>query len=232
MKTSIFVVPCLFLAACATTGGGSKGSSAPFQGEPAVQKRQSEIQDAAKTAMDCMKVKAGEDPGKGGVFAVVADASGKLKVDALKFDGPDSVKQCIVDTGNKTTISALPGPSVGSLWEFLPPGEKSTPPKTPDDFATNMQPLAETMQNQVIECGRRYLGVDFGATIDIAYYLYNSGQAYAPTVIKSDAKDGSFDTCVQEMILSTKFPKENVDKPFGATGHFKIGQYGDTQLNH
>jgi len=79
---------------------------------------------------------------------------------------------------------------------------------------------------------RRFLGVDFGATIDVAYYLYTNGQAYAPTVIKSDAKDGSFDTCDQEMILSTKFPKENVDKPFGATGHFKIGQYGDTQLNH
>ena len=51
-------------------------------------------------------------------------------------------------------------------------------------------------------------------------------------MIASDAKDGSFDTCVQEMIPTTKFPNENVDKPFGATGHFKIGQYGDTQLNH
>jgi hypothetical protein len=232
MKT-LLLVPTMLMAACATTGGaGGGGKVAPWPGTAAVEKRRAELDDAAKAAMDCLKVKPGEQPAKGGVFAVVADASGKLKVDAIKFEGPDSVKQCIVDTGNKTTISALPGPSVGSLWEFLPPGEKSTPPKTPDDFATNMQPLAETMQNQVIECGRRYLGVDFGATIDIAYYLYNSGQAYAPTVIKSDAKDGSFDTCVQEMILSTKFPKENVDKPFGATGHFKIGQYGDTQLNH
>ena len=50
-------------------------------------------------------------------------------------------------------------------------------------------------------------------------------------MIASDAKDGSFDTCVQEVILSTKFPEVNVDKPFGATAHFKIGQYGDTQLN-
>ena len=76
MKNFTASSPPLFFAACATTGWrGGKGSSAPFQGEPAVQKRQTEIQDAAKSAMDCMKVKAGDDPGKGGVFAVSADAA-------------------------------------------------------------------------------------------------------------------------------------------------------------
>jgi hypothetical protein len=230
MKT-LLLVPTMLMAACATTGGaGGGGKVAPFPGQAAVEKRRAELDDAAKGAMECLKVKPGEQPAKGGVFAVVADATGKVKVDAIKFDGPDAVKQCIVDTGNKTTVSAMPGPNVGTLWEFLPPGEKPTPPKTPDDFGVKMQPLAETMQAQVVECGRRHLGVDFGATIDVAYYLYNNGQAYAPTVLKSDAKDGSFEACVQDVILTTKFPTESVDKPFGATAHFKIGVYGD--VNH
>jgi len=58
----------------------------------------------------------------------LADAAGKLKVDPIKWEGPDGVKQCIVDTGNKTTVSALPGPNVGTLWEFVAPGEKPAPP--------------------------------------------------------------------------------------------------------
>src|SRR4051812_47554522 len=149
MKT-LLLVPTMLMAACATTGGaGGGGKVAPFPGQAAVEKRRAELDDAAKGAMDCLKVKPGEQPAKGGVFAVVADATGKLKVDAIKFDGPDAVKQCIVDTGNKTTVSAMPGPNVGTLWEFLPPGEKPAPPKTPDDFAVKMQPLAETMQAQV-----------------------------------------------------------------------------------
>jgi hypothetical protein len=227
---NLLLLPTMLLAACATTGGGGKGSSAPFQGPSAVQKRQAEISDAAKSAMDCMKVKKGEEPGKGGVFAVVADASGKLNVEAIKWDGPDTMKQCIVDAGNKTTVTPLPGPSVGTLWEFLPPGEQSAgPPKTPEEFKTGMQPLAETMQNQVIECGKSTLGVDFGATIDVAYYVYNTGKAYAPTVISSDAKDGTFDSCVQKVVADTKYPVVQTNRPFGATAHFKIGVYGDTQ---
>lgn len=227
---NLLLLPTVLLAACATTSGGGKGSSAPFQGPSVVQKRQSEIQDAAKSSMDCMKVKPGEQPGKGGIFAVMADAGGKLSVDAVKWDGPDAMKQCIIDTGNKTAVTPLPGPSVGTLWEFLPPGEQSSgPPKTPEEFKVGMQPLAETMQNQVIECGRSTLGVDFGATIDVSYFVYNNGKAYAPTVISSDAKDGSFDSCVQKVVSETKFPVVQTDRPFGATAHFKIGQYGDTQ---
>src|ERR1700744_3876590 len=112
MKNSLFLIPCLFLAACATTGGGTKSASAPFQGQDAVRKRMTEVQDAAKTAMECMKVKKGEDPGKGGVFGVIADEKGKLKVEAIKWDGPDTIKQCILGTGNTVTVTPLPGPSV------------------------------------------------------------------------------------------------------------------------
>jgi hypothetical protein len=226
---NLLLIPTMLMAACATTGGGGKGSSAPFPGPQVVQKRQSEIQDAAKSAMDCLKAKPGEEPSKGGVFAVVADAAGKLTVQAIKWEGPEPMKQCIVDAGAKTPVSALPGPTVGTLWEFTPPGAKQEAPKAPDDFAVKIQPLQETMQNEVIECGRRYLGVDFGATIDVSYFMYTDGKAYAPTVISSDAKDGSFESCVQDVVGHTKFPTVATNAPFGATAHFKIGQYGDTQ---
>ncbi|HEY2745865.1 MAG TPA: hypothetical protein VGL86_14615 [Polyangia bacterium] len=222
MKTSL-VIPALFFAACATTGSSGKGSSAPFQGESAVQKRQTEIQDAAKTAMDCMKVKAGEDPGKGGVFAVSADAAGKLKIDAMKWEGPEPMKQCIVDTSNKVTVTPLPGPSVGTVWEFVPPGQSATPAKAPDDFAVLMQPLSTSMQDEIKACGDKFLGVDFSAKGDVSYYLYNTGQAYAPTIIHSNAKDGSFESCVQDVILKTKFPVVTVAKPFPSQFHFKVG---------
>ena len=226
---NLLLLPTMLIAACATTSGGGKGSSAPFQGMPVVQKRQSEIQDAAKTAMDCMKVKPGESPGKGGTFAAVADAAGKLTVTPIVWNGPEAMKQCIVDAAAKTTVTPLPGPSIGTLWDFVPPGETPEPPRPPEDLGVKMQPLSETMQGEVVECGRRILGVDFGATIDVAYYLYNDGKAYAPTVIKSDAKDGSFDACVQDVISNTKFPTLSAKKPFGATAHFKIGVYGETQ---
>ena len=202
---------------------GGKGSSAPFPGEAAVQKRQTEIQDAAKTAMECMKVKAGQDPGKGGVFAVSADASGKLKVEAMKWEGPEPMKQCIVDTGSKATVTPLPGPSVGTVWEFLPPGEKATPPKAPDGFDVLMQPLAETIQSEIKTCGDRYLGVDFSAKGDVTYYIYNTGQAYAPTIVHSNAKDGSFESCVEDVILKTKFPVVAAATPFPSQYHFKVG---------
>ncbi len=226
---NLLLFPTILFAACATTSGGGKGSSAPFQGREVVQKRTAEIEDAAKPSMECMKVKKGEDPGKGGVFAVVADAGGKLTVTPVVWNGPDPMKQCIVDTGNKTTVTPLSGPSVGTLWEFTPPGETHAPPKAPDDFGVKMQPIAQTMNNEVIECGTRTLGVDFGATIDVSYFIFNDGKAYAPTVMSSDAKDGAFESCVLDVVKHTSFPKAAVDRPFRTSSHFKIGVYGDTQ---
>jgi hypothetical protein len=230
MRKYLLLTPTLVFCACATTGStGSKGSSAPFQGVDAVQKRRVEISDAASKVMDCMKVKAGEQPAQGGIFAASADASGKLTITPIKWPGSDAMKQCIIDKGQAVQLTALPGPSVGTLWEFLRPGEKSEAQNPPEELRVKMQPLQETMQTQVIDCGQRFLGVDFGATIEIAYYLYNNGQAYAPTVVSSDAKDGSFDSCVQDVVARTKYPTVDVAKPFGTTAHFKIGQYGQNQ---
>ena len=74
MKT-LLLVPTILFAACATTGGAGGGAKvAPFPGQAAVEKRRAELDDAAKSAMECLKVKPGEQPAKGGVFAVTADA--------------------------------------------------------------------------------------------------------------------------------------------------------------
>jgi hypothetical protein len=141
----------------------------------------------------------------------------------MKWEGPEPMKQCIIDAGNKATVTALPGPSVGTVWEFDPPGQTPTPAKAPDDFGVLMQPLSETIQSEVKSCGERFLGVDFSAKGDVAYYIYNTGQAYAPTIIHSNAKDGSFESCVQDVILKTKFPVVAVTKPFPSQFHFKVG---------
>jgi hypothetical protein len=227
MKTSL-LLPVIFASACATMSGGGKGSTAPFQGEATVNKRRAEISDAGKVAMDCMKSKEAATS-KGGVFAVSADAAGKLSVTPVSWNGPESVKQCIVDAGTKATVTPLPGPAVGVLWEFSAPGEKPEPAKAPDDFAVKMQPLVDTMHDEVAACGTRHLGVDFPATIDVWYFIAGDGKAYAPTVTGDDSKDGSFEACVQDVVTKTKFPVTNVEKPFGTTAHFKIGVYGDTQ---
>jgi hypothetical protein len=220
---NLLVVPLVFASACASM---SAPKSAAFQGSDNVTKRRTEIANAGQGATDCMKGKAAM---KGGVFAVMADANGKLKIDPISWDGPDDVKQCIVDMAAKTTITPMPGPSVGTLWEFTPPGEKPEAPKVPDDLAVKMQPLTETMQNQVIDCGQRNLGVDFPATIELSYFLYNSGHAYAPTVIGDDSKEGAFEACVQDVIMKTQFPTLAVSRPFQTSMRFKIGVYGDTQ---
>src|SRR5438270_13543009 len=117
MKTYL-LIPTLFLAACATTGtgtGGGSKSTAPFQGLDAVNKRRIEITDAAAKVMDCLKSKASDPPMKGGVFAVTADAAGKLSAAAIKWEGPAEKKQCVIDAAAKAQLAALPGPSVGAL---------------------------------------------------------------------------------------------------------------------
>ena len=67
-----------------------------------------------------------------------------------------------------------------------PPGSDTAPVKAPDDFAVKMQPLTQSMQDEVASCGTKFLGVDFGATIEVAYFIYTDGKAYVPTVISSD----------------------------------------------
>jgi hypothetical protein len=216
----------LLFSACATTGGtGSKSSSAPFQGLDVVQKRRAEITDAAKAANDCVKMKKEEAASfKGGMFNVTADAAGKLTVEPMRWEGPADAKACIVQKGNTTTITPLAGPSISSQWEWNAPGEKPPAPQVPKDLETRVQSLQAEAGAQVEACEQQNLPPDFPADIDVAFLVDPSGKVWGPTVIKSTAKDGGFDGCVQGVISKIKFPQEEVQAPYPVTLHFHVGR--------
>jgi hypothetical protein len=224
MKTYLFI-PIVCFAGCATTGSsGGKGSTAPFQGLDAVQKRRNEITDAAKNVMDCLKSTKTEPAMKGGIFAVTADASGKLTATAISWDGPPQKKQCVIDTAAKTPVTPLPGPSVGTLWEFLPPGEQSQEAHAPKDLEDKLASLQMAAGAEVEACAQQNLPPDFPADTEIAFYVDPTGKVWAPTVVKSTAKDGGYDTCVQGVVLKQKFPAINVPKPVQMTFRFHTGR--------
>jgi hypothetical protein len=220
----LLLVPVLLIAACATTGGGSKGSNAPFQGADAVTKRRTEVTDAARAASDCVKVKKGDTSFKGGVFMATADASGKLTVEAMKWEGPDEAKQCILAAGNKATVTPLPGPSVSSTWEWMAEGQKQAAPVVPSDMETKVQSLQAEAGASVEACAQQNLPPDFPADIEVAFFVDAAGQVHGPTVVKSTSKDGGFDGCVQGVIAKTKFPQEKVDTAYPMTMHFHVGR--------
>jgi hypothetical protein len=208
MKNSI-VIASLFLGACATTGStGSKSSSAPFPGKDALKARRDQIVDASKGAMDCLKVK---DAGKGGVFAVVADANGKLSAQTISYDGPQTIAQCVVDAANKSTVAPFGGPPVGVLWSFWAPGAEPPQEQMPDSAKGALNTLHERMQAEVDLCGQRFLGEGFPADIEVGVFVAADGNVYAPTVTDSTAKDGGFDSCVRDVVAKTKFPAIQVN---------------------
>jgi hypothetical protein len=215
----------LLLAACATTGStGSKGSSAPFQGEAALEKRRNEVLDASKPAMECLKVKAGEDAGKGGYFAVVADASGKLTATSLRWEGPPAVAQCIVDTAAKTAVTPLAGPSVGAMWEFWAPGMQPARQQPPKDIDTKVQSVQGNADSDVDACYQRNMPVDFPADVEVSFYVTADGVIHAPTVVSSNSKDGGYDSCVQDAVGRAKFPTLDIQNPLPLKFKFHRGK--------
>jgi hypothetical protein len=225
--TRHLLIASLMFTGCATVGStGSKGSTAPFQGEAALAKRRNEALDASKVATDCMKVKQGEEAGKGGIFAIVADADGKLSAKKIKWDGPEAMAQCIVDNAQKTPITPLPGPPVGVIWEFLPPGVTSAPPpaELPTAVNSRLSELKGAAQDQVDACARLNLPQDFPADIEISFYAGADGNVYAPSVNKSTSKDGGFDSCVLDTVAKQKLPTMDVAKPVPITWPFHVGK--------
>ena len=226
MKISL-VVPMMLLAGCATTGGSSsKSSGAPFQGADAVLKRRAEISDAAKTANDdCMKMKKDEAASfHGATFVVTADAAGKLTIVPLRWTGPETIKQCIVASSSKITVTPLPGPSVSSTWEWNPPGEKAPPVVMPKDLETRVQSLQAQAQLLVETCEQQNLPPEFPADIQVAFVVDAAGKIYGATVIKSTSKDGGFDSCVQGAIGKMQFPTEDVQTAYPVTFNFHVGR--------
>jgi hypothetical protein len=225
----LLLVPTMLLAGCATTGGSSsKGSNAPFQGADAVTKRRSEISDAAKTANDeCInKLMTKEDAAafKGASFVVTADSAGKLSVDTLRWSGPETVKACVVNSATKVTVSPMPGPSVSSTWEWNAPGEQGKPPVMPPDLETRVQPLQTQAQAAVEACEQQNLPPEMPADISVAFLVDPAGKTHGPTVINSTAKDGGFDTCVQNLIRGIQFPQASVPEAYPVTFRFHVGR--------
>ncbi len=226
MKT-LLLVPTMLLAACATTGGSSsKGANAPFQGSDVVEKRRVEISDAAKAANDtCMKMTKDQLASfKGATFVVTADSAGKLAITPLRWNGPDPVKQCIVGAAAKTTVTPLPGPSVSSTWEWNAPGEKAPAVVVPKDLETRVQSLQAQSQVQVEACEQQNLPPEMPADISVAFIVDAAGKVYGPTVISSTAKDGGFDSCVQNVISKIQFPQEDVPAAYPLTLRFHVGR--------
>ena len=225
MKT-LLLVPTMLLAACATTGGGSKGSSAPFQGADVVTKRRAEISEAAKVPTDeCLKMKKDEAASfKGGAFVVTADAAGKLTIEPLRWTGPETAKACILASSAKVTVTPLPGPSVSSTWEWNAPGEKAPPVVMPKDLETRVQSLQTQSQVQVEACEQQNLPPEMPADIAVAFIVDPTGKTHGPTVINSTAKDGGFDSCVQKVISGMQFPAEDVQVPYPVTLRFHVGR--------
>jgi hypothetical protein len=214
----------LVLSACATMGGATgKSSSAPFQGKDAVEKRRKEIVEASKAANDCLK---NPDGVKGGFFAVVADANGKLSAQQVKWDGPAPVAQCILDAASKATVTPLPGPPVGNLWSFWMPGAEPPVQQPPSDLEGKLASMQALAQAEIASCGERFLGVDFYAEVQVASFVTADGKAYAPTLLKSTAKDGSFDGCVLDVIAKAKFPQLDIVNPVPIPLNFHIGVSG------
>jgi hypothetical protein len=229
MKTKplalMFALPVLpmLASACATTGstGGGK-STAPFQGESVVEKRRQEVIDANKIVSDCLRQKAGEPELKGGIFAVTAGADGKLSGKTVTWEGPAEKEKCILDKINSSSITPLPGPTVGSLWQFSAKND-TMKPTVPKELEEKMQSLQAQTQAQVDSCAQQNLPPEFPADIDVAFFVGPQGQVLVPTVVKSTSKDGGYDACVQDVVARTKIPV-GADMPYPLTFHFHVGR--------
>lgn len=224
---NLLLIPTMLLAACATTGGGGgKGSTAPFQGPDVVTKRRTEIADSARKASeDCMKMTKDEQKlFKGATFVVTADAAGKLSIDPVRWNGPEPIKQCLLGEGNKVTVTPLPGPSVSSIWSWDAEGEKAPEPVTPADLDKNMQSIQQVSQNQVESCEQQNLPPEMPADITVNFFVDAQGKTHGPTVMKSTAKDGGFDSCVQKVISGMQFPSSDSKVPYPVTLSFHVGR--------
>ena len=223
--TTVALLFPLVVPACATTGsaGGSKGSVAPFQGFDVVEKRRQELLDANKLVNDCLKMKAGEAPPKGGFFAVTANASGKLTGETVAWDGPADKEKCIVDKINASTITPLPGPSVGTLWQFTPPTATTAKPTMPEGLDSKMQKVQNDLQVEVEACAQQNLPPEMPADIEVGFFVGPKGNVFVPNVLKSTSKDGGYDSCVQDVIRKTKIPA-TPEMPLPLTLKFHVGR--------
>lgn len=212
----------LFLSACATTSGaGKSGASAPFPGKEVAEKRRNEVMDAGKVGLECMKGK--DVGGAGGIFAVTADANGKMTAEQVKWDGSPDVAKCVIDSANKTTLTPLPGAPVGVLWTFWAPGKEPAQEKAPDDTGSKIAGMQADAQNQIDQCAKTNLGQDFYAEVQVTVFVDANGKGWVPTLTNSTAKDGGFDGCVLDVLKNEKYPQLGNANPVPLPLNFKVG---------
>jgi hypothetical protein len=171
-----------------------------------------------------LKVKKRDEVGKGGAFAVVAYADGKLTVQTITWDGPAAMGQCVVDAGQKTVLTPLQGPPVGVLWEFLPPGAQPQHQEPPQSLETRLQSQQQTAQLEVEACAQQNLPPDFPADVEVMFYVAADGKVYAPTLVKSTSKDGGFDGCVRKVVERMQLPAMDIRGAVPLTLRFHVGR--------
>ena len=206
---NLLLFPTMLLAACATTGGAAAKARARRSRAPTSwSKRQTEIHDAAKTANGLHEGQAGRarrSRAASSPSSPTPAASSRSRRSSGTAPRGEAVHRRRRRQGDgDAAAGSVGGHASGSSCRRARADRRRRCPPT---SRSSMQPLAgDDAEPGRSSAARSYLGVDFGANIDVAYFVYNDGKAYAPTVVKSDAKDGSFDTCVQDVVPKTKFP--------------------------
>ena len=220
LRHALFLSPALLGGACATLLSSSS-SSAPFQGAEAVEARIKEIHGKIPVANECLKDPAAKDVR--GIFEVTADAAGKLVGRAMLYQGKPEIERCVVDAINKSTVAPLPGPQVSTFWDFS--AATAPKPTAPDsDFLKTAQmTFSSRIRPEIDGCAQRNLPPDFPADIAIGYSVFPGGKIAGATVIESNAKDGSFDSCVQNAIGGATFQDLKFDGGFPLRVSFHVG---------
>lgn len=210
------------LGACAT--GAGSGEVAPAPSTEAIKARVKELNDkVAKVTQQCTG--AGEADRAGGLFEVSADAGGKLSARGVWWKATPQTEACLLGAINQATISALGGPTVAMVWQVLAPGaSQAEPPPLPPDAMSEFSATQGRLQVEVEACAQRHLPPEFGADVEVAFYLVAGGKVVAPTVISSTAKDGNYETCVRGVVGGGTFPDPHYDGPYPAKLSFHVGR--------
>ena len=159
------------------------------------------------------------------MFSVTADAAGKLAIETLRWTGPETAKSCILGDASKVTVTPLPGPAVGSTWEWSPPPpEKAPANRDAEQFRDQGAVAADAVEGggRVVRAAEPAAGVAGRHLRHVPRRL--DGKAHGPTVLSSTAKDGSFDSCVQDVITKMQFPASEVQVPYPVTLRFHVGR--------
>ncbi len=190
----------ILVAGCATGSGGS--GSAPFQGKEAYEARVKALDDLQKTAITGCGAE--KWTGKGGFFEVTAGADGKIAARQIAWDSNPEVAKCILDAAAKAQLPPLPGPPVSHIWGVAAPNVEL--PKPADVPSGDIVAVQGRMSEQgIASCAQRYLPPEMPVDIEVSLFVFGA-KPYVINVASSNAKDGDFETCVQQYVGGETMP--------------------------